>query len=282
MLKITYAVILLFLLAGNAVGETWTWIPVETVEVDWNADGKKDRVVLEAIKEIVETHDPGDFHRVRIQIAGKPEFVLENSEGWVRYNGEASVPEKTLLFFVDKAVGLFKYQASSGNRYKSVARSDYFALSPASPSRNKEYIMLLFGYQYASSPGKLTVISLDHTGYPRVIFDEEFELSRLEVLDGDNLVELIGEPRYGEVFGPDNIFHSYVPTYIYSLVRKDGYLQLQMSRKLSKKYNEEHYYGWVDPEASHEYVVVEPKDGSSPKLMKLTDAEKTYGRPGMK
>ena len=59
-------------------------------------------------------------------------------------------------------------------------------------------------------------------------------------------------------------------------------MQLQLNEALSKKYNEENYYGWVRPEAAHEYVVVEPTDGSPPKLMKLTDAEKAYGRPGVK
>ncbi len=217
MLKITYVVILLFLLAGSVVAGSWTWIPVQTINVDWNGDGKEDHIILEAAKEIVETHDPGDFHRVRIQIAGRPEFVLENTEGWVRYRDDANTLEKSLSFLADKAMEIFKYQASPLNHYKSVVRSDFVALTPVSPRRNKEFVLLLFGYQYASMPGKLNVIALDQKGYPEVIFDKEFEVSRLEDLDDDNMVELIGEPWYGEVFGPDNIFHSYVPTYIYSL-----------------------------------------------------------------
>ncbi len=281
-MKIAGAVISFILLAVTAVAESWTWIPVETVAVDWNGDGKQDRIVLEAAKEIVETHDPGDFHRVRVQIAGKPEFVLENIEGWVRYQGEANMLEKSLSFLADKVVGIFKYKAAALNRYKSIVRSDYLALTPVSPRRNKEFVLLLFGYQYASMPGKLHVIALDQKGHPKVIFDKEFDVSRLEDLDDDNMVELIGDPWYGEVFGPDNIFHSYVPTYIYPLARKDGYLRLRLNMELSKKFNEENYYGWVSPDVAHEYVVVEPKDGSRPKLMKLTDAEKTYGMPGVK
>lgn len=282
MIKIVGTLIFFFLSAVTAVAGSWTWIPVQTIEVDWNGDGKQDRIILEAAKEIVETHDPGDFHRVRIQIAGRPEFILENTEGWVRYRGNANALENSLNCLKDKVTGIFKYEAAAVNNYKSIVKSDYIALTPVSPRRNKEFVLLLFGYQYASSPGTLHVISLDQKGDPKVIFEKEFEVSQLEDLDGDNMVELIGNPWYGEVFGPDDIFHSYVPTYIYSLTRKDNALQLQLNEALSKKYNEENFYGWVSPAAAQEYVVVEPKDGSRPKLMKLTDAEKTYGKPGVK
>jgi hypothetical protein len=282
MLKIVAAILFFFISAGPAVAGSWTWIPVQTIEVDWNGDGKQDRIILEAAKEIVETHDPGDFHRVRIQIAGRPEFVLEDTEGWVRYRDNTGALENSLNCLKDKVAEIFKYKATSLNRYKSIVKSDYIALTPVSPRRSKEFVLLLFGYQYASSPGKLHVISLDQKGDPKVILEKEFEVSYLEDLDDDDRVELIGEPWYGEVFGPDDIFHSYVPTHIYSLIRKDSALQLQLSEALSKKYNEENYYGWVSPEAAREYIVVEPKDGSSPKLMKLTDAEKAYGKPSAK
>ena len=276
--KIASAVILLVLWAVTAVAESWTWIPVETVAVDWNDDGQKDRIILEAAKEIIETRDPGDFHRLRIQIAGRPEFVLENVEGWVFSQDDASA----LSVLVDKIAGPFIYKASAVNRFKSIVRSDYFALTPVSPRRNKEFVLLLFGYQYASMPGKLYVIALDREGRPTVIFDKELEVSRLEDLDKNDKVELIGDPGYGEVFGPDNTFHSYAPTYIYSFFTENGCLHLRLNIELSKKFNEENYYGWVSPEEAQEYVVVEPKDGSRPRIMRLTEADRIYGRASVK
>ncbi len=273
-----YGTFILYFCAVHAAADSVTWVPVETREVDWNQDGKKDKIMLEAIKEIVEAKDPGDFHRIRIQIEGVPEFVLENREGWVRVRTE-NKPSRVKTILKGLITFFVRSQPQADDRFKNILPSDYVALTPVSPRENEELVLLLFDYQYASSPGKLTVIGLDQAGNPKVLFDREFELTKLDDIDGDAVPELIGQPWYGEVFGPDEIFHLYVPTHVYSFRKGEEGIRLEMNAELSAKYSQEHNYGWVDPETAREYVVVVPKDGGESRLMKLEEAERVYNVP---
>jgi len=222
------------------------WKPVYTTEFDWNIDGKKDKIILEIPKK---WNDPGDFHKVRIKISGKPEFTLENMDGWVII--DTSWP------------GLKNIPAISQMSNK------YFLVSPITET---ESALLLVGVGYASNPSKLTVITLKND-YPEVIFNDEMDIYKYTDMNNDSIPDFILRPWLGEVYGPDNRFESYVPLFVYTLTKKNGHWKMIYDEKLSIQYTNDNLYGWAGREGSDSLVVFKPKNENKPRVMKLKEVE---------
>lgn len=223
-----------------------SWEIVEKVNFDWNQDKKMDQVILERPKV---WNDPGDFTRIRIKIAGKKEFILEDQDGLIQYkeNNEQS--------FI-----------------KSNIRSNYMVLYPISKNFS-ESLLMIFGYEYGSSPGKLLIISLNQEGYPEKIFDENFSIIKFEDLNGDKHPEMLGQPWYAEGLGNGDI-HTYCPIYVYRLDKSKTNIKVILDLDLSKKYNEEYGSGWAGPDPREDIVEVTPSDGSQSRLMNKKEAFK--------
>lgn len=227
------------------------WQTVSIVRHDWNHRGRLVTLIFQANQE----GDPGDFHRVRIQVPGHPELVVTNDTGWVKWRAEGdSLPAKLL---------------SS----KEDAKSDYALFLKVSPGRS---MLVLIGYPYASSPGSLHVVELTDSDEPKLILHkEELGLSGVDDLDADGTKEIVTYPCLSEGWGHD--FLTYDPLNVYKLPSKAGVGQAALSVELSRTYNLKHYYGWAGVECSQDVaIVLHPPGGGKPVIMKAKDAERLF------
>jgi hypothetical protein len=224
------------------------WRTVSTLKFDWNG-----RPGVQAILDIPEGWtDPGDFTRVRIQVAGEKQLVLKNDEGWVKFRSDDASTSAAI------------------RGYHNALRSDYLLAVNATSGR---MILLLVGYSYASSPGSLDVVELPSSGAPRVVLHKE-ELGIREVTDlgGDGKAELVTYPCLSQEFG--NGLLTYDPFNVYELGSVPGE-PARISISLSRQYNIAHYYGWAGINCSEKLaVVLHPAGGKKPIIMKTEEAER--------
>jgi hypothetical protein len=233
-----------------------TWEIINSVDFDWNQDGKTDKIIMELPKG---WRSPGTYTKVIIKISGKPDFILENKDGWDPYRDNE-----------------FNKQFYQDIYNKSIIKSDYFALLPISTTETKGSILLLFGVGYGSSPPELSIISLDNDDSPRVIFKRNFDAIKYVDFDNDNCPELIGWAWMSESFDSEHLINEYDPYLVYSLSKVNGQYQMTLNLNLSEKYNNEYGDGWAGPDFRRDIVVVHSKNGNKPKLMKLDEARKLY------
>lgn len=243
----TLFVIILFLISSLTYAKE-SWIVVDKVNLDWNQDKKMDQIILERPKV---WNDSGDFTRIRIKIAGKKEFVLNDENGLIQYkkNNEQS--------FV-----------------KSNIKSNYMALYPIS-KKFSESLLMMFGYEYGSSPGELLIISLNQEGYPEKIFGKNFSIIEFKDVNNDKYPEMIGQPWYAQGLGSNGDIHTYCPMYVYRFNKSKTNFKVVLDLNLSKKYNEDYGAGWAGPDPRNDIVEVTPLDGSKPRLMNKKEAFKT-------
>lgn len=238
--------VILFLISSLTYAEE-SWVVVEKVNFDWNQDKKIDQVILERPRV---WNDPGDFTRIRIKIAGKKEFILKDESGLSQYkkNGEPS-------------------------NIKSSIKSNYMALFPIS-KKFSESLLMMFGYEFGSSPGKLLIITLNQEGFPEIVFYKTFNIIEFKDINNDKYPEMIGQPWYAQGLGSNGDIHTYCPMYVYRFYKSKTNFKVVLDLRLSKKYNEDYGAGWAGPDPRSDIVEIIPLDGSNPRLMNKKEAFK--------
>ena len=236
--------------AGSSQDSTWR--VVSTYEFAWSELKAPFTFQLELPEG---WNDPGDFLRLRIQLPDRREYVLADSDGLVKIE---DVLNKSLL---------------KGN----LSSSPYLYFARDLRDGHGDPALLLFGYSYASSPGIVRILQLDSTGFPNVVFAEEYDIAAFVDLNNDHTEELVGKRAgEGELWG--RCYESYSPFSVFELPRT-GEGRAAYSLDLSKTYNELHYYGWAGPIYSESYVVVHCLPGKDkPVILKLEDAERALGK----
>lgn len=228
------------------------WKTVEEVTYNWNGRG--------SVKFIAEIHDPteypGDFRRIRIQVPGEKEFVLDNADGWVAFDSANSPfrhwePTKALV-----------------KRSQTRLNSRYFMFVDIAPRRS---VLLLPSWEYASDPSRLHVFDLPPIGPPKLVFNDLFEVVDLADLDRDGKAELVGLPCLSQVWGPeDGSVTTYDPIRVLRFDLKREHLEPAL--ELSKTYNEVHRGFWAGPDCSEQLAVYTPKHGK-PRVITSKEVE---------
>jgi hypothetical protein len=192
----------------------------------------------------------GDFTRMRIQVPGRKEFVLDNGDGWVEYTSKGA--------------------SISSKLHKTLTPSNHVLAVKAADDRT---LLFLFGFEYASSFGKFDVLEISEAGDPKVVLHrDEFMLEELRDLDGDGIPEVVGKTCQSQTWGNDLL--TYDPFNVYQLAAISGG-PAELSLPLSKSYNLRHYYGWAGPKCSEDFaVVLHPPGGGKPVVVTKQEAER--------
>jgi len=133
----------------------------------------------------------------------------------------------------------------------NVLKSKTFYLSPHFKDATGAPLVIVLGMAFASDPGSIRVVALPADGKPRLAFSNDtFEPSEIADLDGDGLYELIGRPSYSQSYS--DCMKTYDPFAVYSVAGKT----LRYSEDLSRRYNQQHYYGWAGPKASEKVAII--------------------------
>ena len=193
--------------------------------------------------------------RVRINVPGEEEFVLNNQDGWVKYTGKNSP-----FRFSPETLALAA-EASS------LLRSDAFM---AMNVRNDRQALLLISWGYASDAARLHVIELPKKGPPVVVFNDLLDVDDIRDFDYDGLKEIAGSPWLYETIG-DNL-QTYDPKHVLHFGQTVG-AKLKLSIPLSRAYNEKHLYGWAGPNSSEKLLVFKPKTGK-PRILPEEEAHR--------
>jgi hypothetical protein len=247
-MRVVFTFSLFFVMYTTARCEEWRM--VDSGKFCWNDTAQQYMCIVDLPKQWT-NNDPGDFLRIRIQKDGKRVFTLVNMDGWIDRNPEYSYS-------------------------KSLSLNKHFVLAPITADSSVK-AMILTGYGYASDASRLDIISL-YNGIPELVATmEHFNVLKIEDLDQDSTNEVVGRKWLGEVYGKDNVFHSYCPFFVYRYVKKNDHWQFLFDVTLTRDYNKKHYYGWRGTNPREVYVVVHPKDGSKPRIMKEKEALEKYG-----
>lgn len=244
--RVFFVMLLLFISSVTYAEESW--VVVDKVRFDWNQDKKIDQVILERPKV---WNNPGNFTRIRIKITGKKEFILKDENGLSQYmkNGEQG--------FI-----------------KSQIKSNYMALFPFS-EKFSESFLIMFGYEFGSSPGELLILVLNQEGVPEKLFCKTLNIIEFKDINKDKYPEMIGQPWYAQGLGSNGDIHSYCPMHVYRFYKSRGNFRVVLDLNLSKKYNENYGAGWAGPDPRNDIVEITPLNGSKPRLMNKKEAFKT-------
>lgn len=189
------------------------WKVLDSARIAWRPGVTPYQLLLE---ESVPPRDSEPIHRIRIHVPGRKDFMVVDDRGPGEY-----VP-------VREAVG------DSGLVPPSLPDSSRVLVLPAHGPGGTT-ILAVFGWAYASEPNEMTLVGFDATGYPRVLFRENFFIDAMPDLDGDGSRELVGVTVLREMYS--NCSTTYVPFAVYRIVGDSAKYDLQLSRR----YNEQHY-----------------------------------------
>lgn len=200
-----------------------TWKTLDRATVAWRAGARPYELLLE---ESVVPRDADPIHRIRIRVPGRPDFIVVDERGPGAY-----VPVREALKFSDPAL-------------VSTARlpSARVLVLPVRGTSGTT-VFAVFGWPYASDPYELTLVGFDRTGYPRVLFRHDFDLTSVVDLDGDGIPELVGRLTISERYGKCSA--TYDPYAVYHLTGDTA----RYDPRLSQRYNDDHYV-WAGAEAS--------------------------------
>ena len=204
---------------------------IESIEFDFNFDGKKDLLSIGVENDWVPGGDPGDYFYVSIKINGESEFELGHIYEWIKYEDYLTSHSEKMIPYV---------------KNNNLLKSPYIFLKTIEKPSIKQSLLFLTGHPYASSPGSLMVIFINNlNSVPEIIFnEEEFSLSEImDVKDNSNF-QIIGRKSYSQGFGCDEnglnkiYCSSYDPYSVYELVMVNNDTSFKINYDLSKKYNE--------------------------------------------
>jgi len=206
-----------------------TWKVIDHAAVAWRSGATPYEVLVE--EKAAASSDADTMQRVRVRVPGRKDFTVVDDRGPAPF-----VPVR------DAAMGAPK--ALIPRSLPDSARVLVLPLHGAGGTT----VFALFGWAYASDPGQLTLVGFDSTGYPRLLFREEFDLADVTDLDGDGTPEIVGKPSLSEHTGECTT--TYDPFAVYRLSAGKARYDLA----LSKKYNEAHYV-WAGPKMSEKIEV---------------------------
>ncbi len=240
------AFVIAVIFATLAAAAETKWRQVSSFKIDW--DKYPDVEIRLSIP--VGWGDPGDFTRITVRVPGHKVVAFTNNEGWVKYlSPDASTSQQI-------------------KNSKNVISSDYVFGARAGSGRTA---LFLFGYSYASSPGRLDALEISPDGdVRRVLHGEELGLKEFRDLDGDGIAEIVGYPCLSQEWG--NGLLTYDPFNIFKLSNVPAGAA-SLSVPLSKAYNLKHYYGWAGPKCSEDLaVVLHPPKGGKPVILPAKEA----------
>lgn len=134
------------------INQDLNYYTVDEFEFDLNGDNKNDKIQLKSIKGW--ENDPGDFHKIEIELSNGATWSEINGDGWVRFNQNYQVPDDIIK--------------------KNESGTDLFLITKF----GGQYIIGLFGYVYASEPGYLLLIEFS-SGEPRVFLGTKMDLNEI-------------------------------------------------------------------------------------------------------
>jgi len=210
------------------------WKVLERTTIAWRAGAASYEVLLE---ERAAGGDTEQVHRIRVRVPGRKDFTVDDDQGPGPY-----VPVREALRVGNRAL----IPRTLGDS----ARTLVLPVRGAGGST----IFAVFGWAYASDPGEMTLIGFDATGYPRLLFRKEFDLTDVTDLDRDGTPEIVGKPSLSQTYGKCSA--TYDPYAVYRVAGGEARYDLALSRR----YNEAHYV-WAGAEASEEIEVVRCKPG---------------------
>ncbi len=220
---------------------------VETILFDADLDGQIDTVRLFRPPDWA---DPGDYHFISIRLVSKHHFSLGYKGGWSSLMNES---DSTVFPTLRKLT--------------VVQSQNIFALRIDSAST----AVLLFGVQYASSPGQLTVLKVLRDTV-RIVYRDDISISSITDVDGDGVPDLIGA-QYIEAWEADSVrYETYNP---YEIVSLASFRSVDQS--IVNRYNDEHYFGTPQDRTTGPYVVVRLKN-RKPFIMSEAEAYSKYGQ----
>ena len=207
------------------------WKVIDRAAIAWRRGATPYEVLVE--EQVTASADPDEMpsNRVRVRVPGRKDFTVADDRGPAPY-----------LPVHDAGRGAPK--ALIPRTLPDSARVLVLPLHGAGGTT----VFALFGWAYASDPGQLTLVGFDSTGYPRLLFREEFDLVDVTDLDGDGASEIVGKPSLSQAYGKCSA--TYDPFAVYRL--SAGKVRYDLA--LSKKYNEAHYV-WAGPKMSEEIEV---------------------------
>jgi len=184
----------------------------ETLAYDIDKDNVLDTI---EIYKIEEWNDPGDFHKIEIKLSSNKNYEIYNTGDWMRFENEelTKIPNKL--------------------NSKNILITEI--------ANNRE-ILIIEGYSFASTPGKLTILGLDN-GNISPLFQSNFHLLSVEDIDRDDIKDIIGWNYYSEFFGYSDsisIGNGYRPYYVLKISNDT----IEVDTAASEIYNFENYIGF--------------------------------------
>ena len=231
--KQDYSIITLF------EDEIWTngkYLLVESNGIDLNNDSKIDSI---NIYHLDEWNDPGDFHKISVLYSSGNKLDIYNTGDWVNLD----------------SIQLQEFQS------KNILTSKRILVTTTADRT----LLVVFGYSYASTPGKLTIIELSPKN-PKILFQDNFELMSLNDLNNDNLIEAIGLRYYAEFYegaiDSPILLQSYKPYHVFEI----GTDSLILNVELSEEYNNKNYYGFfgLKFDSDSRYSIMMPNPWQEP------------------
>ncbi len=192
----------------------------DSIYVDLNKDRISDTIFIYKI----EPWDaPGDFHRIVIHYSSSNNTLEINNMGdWKLLDTERD--DKTHL------------------NQSSIINSNKFIITDITQNLR---VLILKGYSFASSPGRLTIIDLNNIA-PKILFDDlTFKILKIEDLDKDQIAEIIGLDYFGQCIHHQET-NKEACTYVPYFVLKYDSGKYGIDTALSETYNYEkrgNYFG---------------------------------------
>lgn len=240
-------ILLIFVACTSAVYGQSEWKQVERLHFTWA--GHAATLILDRPANY---RRGGDFTRLRILMPGRQEFTLLDDDGLENFRE-----------------GTCKYKKTGFCLKRNLVASEHVLALPLSGSE----VLLVFGWEYASSPGSFHMIALNGDGTPYELLSlKEFDFDKFVDAEGESDRGLAGKKCFSQEFG-DGLL-TYDPYSVY-LFPKSGSGAATYSVELSKEYNLKHYYGWAGSDCREDVaVVLHPPSGRKPIIMDSKKAEK--------
>jgi hypothetical protein len=220
---------------------------VEELHFDADRDGRSDTLRLFRLSN---WSDPGDFHYITIGLASGKHFSYPNEEGWA----SLAAASDTFAFPALRTMS-------------KVSSANLFLVQIDSSSST----ILLFGYAYASSPGKLTAIRLSRDSIVALL-DEEIAISSVGKEDYEAFPFLVCN-NGGEAWGNDSVQYStYVESVLLSFIAFKP-----VSQETQDRWIADHMVLKPPPGVAGPYVVVHLRD-RGPFVMNEAEAYRRYGK----
>ena len=156
----------------------------------------------------------------------------------------------------------------------NLIKSKYIYISRKLRNVRGEPMLIIFGWGYASDPGSIRIISLNSNGAPHILFSSQtFLLTGIVSLKHGRDLEIIGLRSMSQQSGCLETYNPYI-VYRLSLPRGTTFTYSEAS---SRKYNNNHYFGWDGPKATQRIAVVLCKRGHG-RILPWTEAERLYNQ----